>query len=140
MKHAVLRSIAHNLADNMGGGCGFLIGYYTMDVFGDARRSSGGVLELDILTGLCVEGAPSEATLGAAALYSKALPDLCARQGASVEAFKLLRVRFRSDAIGPSFEVIVEDAAGKRSVDRYVGWSCARPKFLDARGRIRTRR
>jgi hypothetical protein len=140
MKHAVLQSIAHNLADSLASGCGLLIGVYDMDVFGDAARSSGGVIEIDFVAGLCTEGEPSPDIVQAAALYRDALPGLCARQGASAGDFQALRVRFCSGPSGPRFVVTVEDAVGRRSVDAYVGLPGARPKIVDALGRIRTKR
>jgi hypothetical protein len=138
MKHAVLQSIAHNVADSLASGCGLLIGIYEMDVFGDAARSAGGVIEIDFLAGLCIEGEPSPDIVTAAARYRDALPGLCTRHGASAADFLALRVRFCSGAAGPSFVVTVEDSSGRRSVDHYVGQPGARPRIVDALGRIRT--
>lgn len=54
--------------------------------------------------------------------------------------FRSLCARFYSDAHGPRFDVAVEDTAGRRSLDEYIGLPGARPKSLDALGRIRTKR
>ena len=37
MKFDELRSIGHNIADSLASGIGLLIGYYQMDIFGEAR-------------------------------------------------------------------------------------------------------
>jgi hypothetical protein len=140
MKHAVLRSIAHNVADSLASGCSLLVNCYDMDVFGEAERSPGRAIGIDFLTGLCTEGAPSPPLAAVIRLYPDALPGLCASQNASVPDFRSLRARFYSDAQGPRFDVTVEDSAGRRSVDQYLGLPGARPKTRDALGRIRTRR
>lgn len=81
MKIGTLRSIAHNFADSLGGGCGILIGVYEMDVFGEAKRSAGGVITIDFLAARATQGRASRALLSAIAEYRKALPVLCTKQG-----------------------------------------------------------
>jgi len=49
MKTGTLRAIAHNIADSLGSGFGLLIGVYDMNVFDEAKKSSGGVITIDFL-------------------------------------------------------------------------------------------
>ncbi len=60
MKHAVLTSVAHNIADSLASGIGLMIGVYEMDIFGEAAHSSEGFIEVDFLTGAsaCAARAP----------------------------------------------------------------------------------
>lgn len=100
-----------------------MIGYYEMDVFGEAADGPEGYIEVDFLRGT-TSGSPASRKLSrAVSLYSKdALPDLCKRHGVRVEDFKLLRARFGVDrAYGRHFAVTVANASGKSSTDRYLG-------------------
>lgn len=140
MKHAVLTSIGHNVADSLASGIGLLIGVFSMDIFGEARRSAEGYIEVNFLDGTTSGADPSPNLAEAILQYSRVLPDLCERHGASVSDFKRLIVRY--ELVGrpalPGFVVEVEDAAGRTSRDRYVGVPGARPKALDQLGRVRT--
>jgi hypothetical protein len=51
MKIGVLRAIAHNIADSLGSGIGLLIGVCEMNVFGDAKKSPGGVISINFFGG-----------------------------------------------------------------------------------------
>jgi hypothetical protein len=73
MKFDELRSIAHNIADSLASGIGLLIGYYELDIFGEASRSPEGFIVVDFLTGTCRAGAPSESLARAIALNKNAL-------------------------------------------------------------------
>jgi hypothetical protein len=137
MKFDELRSIGHNIADSLASGIGLLIGYYRMDVFGEASRSPEGFITVDFLAGMCPIGAPSQSLARAVALYKNALADLCTRHGTSIETFRELTARYLVDAHGKRFIVTVEDQQGRRSIDEYVGMPGRRPKVLDHLGRVR---
>jgi len=139
MKHRVLTSVAHNVADSLASGIGMMIGIYEMDVFGEAARSREGFIEVDFLTGRTAGGKPSRKLERAIELYVKALPQLCERQGVSISDFRSLTVRYDRGS-ARSFVVQIEDRRGKVSRDRYVGAPGARPKTLDPLGRIRRTR
>jgi hypothetical protein len=141
MKRRVLPGIAHNVADSMASGIGLLIGVYDMDVFGEAARSPGGVIEFDFLAGRCTQGQASDSLVRAASLYaSDALPQLCARQGAEVGDFNLFLARFWSDAGVPRCDITIESRSGRRDTDRYYGVPLRRLRVVDRLGRVRTRR
>ena len=139
MKFDELRSIGHNIADSLASGVGLLIGVYTMNVFGEAKRSPEGFLTVDFLSGECVAGAASPSLARAIALYKDALGALCKKHGTSPAAFRELTVRYSTDAYGRRFRVTIEHRHGKRSVDEYVGRPGQRVRTLDHLGRIRRR-
>jgi hypothetical protein len=56
MKIGILRTIAHNVADSLGSGCGLLIGVYDMNVYGEAKKSPGQVIAIDFLAAKAIEG------------------------------------------------------------------------------------
>ena len=97
MKFRELRSIGHNIADSLADGNGLLIGVYGMDVFGEAKQSTDGFIEVDFLTGSSSGGKPSPSLARAFELYSKALPSFCEKHGASSAAFRQLSARFFGD-------------------------------------------
>ena len=137
MKHAVLTSIGHNIADSLASGIGLLIGVYEMDVFGEAARSPEAFIEVDFLTGGTSGAMPSPGLARAIQLYAEALPGLCDRQGAAVSDFRRLVARYSGGWSAPRFVVEVEDRLGKTSRDPYIGAPGARPKVLDPLGRVR---
>lgn len=140
MKHAVLTSIAHNVADSLASGIGFLIGMYEMDVFGEASASPEGHIEVDFLTGRTTGAKPSAYLAQAIRLYAEALPDLCERQGAHVSDFQQLTARYAGKSTLQGFVVTVTDRRGRTSRASYVGTPGQRPKVLDPLGRIRRAR
>ena len=140
MKIGTLLSIAHNVADSLGGGCGILIGVYEMNVFGEAKRSAGGVITIDFLTARAIQGRASRALLSAIAKYRKALPVLCTKQGASIEEFKTLTARYSADVFNRRIVVTVRDRLGRCYVDEYIGIPARHIKVTDHLGRIRTKR
>jgi hypothetical protein len=137
MKHAQLRSIAHNIADSFACGMGFMIGVYEMDVFGEAAGSAGRAITVDLLTGTVVEGDPSPDLRRAVELYRDALTGLCAKHGGSIDDFRQLKVRYWSIDAGRRFAVTVEDASGRRSTTEYGGLAAQRLKVIDGHGRLR---
>lgn len=137
MKFDELRAIGHNIADSLASGIGLLIGYYQMDIFGEAGRSPEGFITVDFLTGTCPVGTPSQSLARAIALYKDALSDLCTRHGTSISAFRELTARYSVDAYGTRFIVTTEDQQGHRSTDDYVGVPGRRPKVIGHLGRVR---
>lgn len=137
VKHKVLTSIAHNLADSLASGMGFMIGVYEMDVFGEAARSPEGFIEVDFLTGATQGGPPSRSLAKAISLYADTLPDLCKKQGLSISDYGKLTARYGGRWPHQTVVIEVQDRNGKVSSDTYVGNPLARPKVLDALGRIR---
>lgn len=137
MKLGVLTSIAHNIADSLASGAGLMVGVYDVDLFGEVGRSPGGWIEIDFLAGDITGAEPSAALVRAVRAYSDALPGLCERHGAQVDAFRRLTVRFSGAGALAGFVTTVEDHDGRRSIDEYRGVPGRRLKVLDALGRIR---
>ena len=122
MKFGELKSIGHNIADSLGSGICLLVGYYEIDIFGEAAGSPTGFIEVDFLAGTS-SGSPTSPTLTKVLeLYREALDRLCASHGTSASAFAALTARFAVDRrYGPHFTVTIEDQSGRRSVEEYVG-------------------
>ena len=72
MKFDQLRSIGHNIADSLASGAGLMVGFYEMDVFGEAARSSEGFIEVDFLAGISSGGSASPYLARAVELYRDA--------------------------------------------------------------------
>ena len=94
MKIGVLQSVGHNLADSFASGIGLLIGYYQMDVFGEAAKGPEGYIEIDFLSGATKGSAPSDSLCEAVRHYSHALADLCERHNCAAPDFSELTVKF----------------------------------------------
>jgi len=137
MKFGELKSIAHNIADSLASGDGFLIGVYQMDVFGEAAKSAEGHIQVDFLSGTTSGGAVSSTIAEAIVLYREALPTLCKKHGADVGAFRALTARYCWVERDARFIVTVEDQHGHRSVDDYESSPGRRERILDDLGRIR---
>jgi hypothetical protein len=137
MKFDELRSIGHNIADSLASGIGLPIGYYSTDVFAEARRSRDGFIVVDFLHGKCTAGAFSPSLARAIALYRNALVRLCERHGTSISAFHELTARYTVDRLDRRFVVSIENERGRRRVDEYVGMSGRRVKVRDHLGRVR---
>jgi hypothetical protein len=137
MKHDQLRAIGHNLADSLASGLCCVIGYYATDIYGEAARSKSRAMTVDFLAGRVVDGKASRSLARAVALFRKALPDFCAKNGASLDDFHEISARFHARGVSRGFAVTVGDSAGRRSVTEYLGNPGARPRILDDRGRIR---
>jgi len=137
MKFGELRSIGHNMADSLADGNGLLIGTYVMDVFGEAKRSAVGFIEVDLLTGVSSGAIPSPSLARAFELYAKALPRFCEKHGVSSAAFRTLSARFFGDGHLRQFIVTVENQEGRRATDKYAGVPGKRIKVLDRLGRVR---
>lgn len=137
MKHGVLASVAHNIADSLASGIGLMIGLYSMDVFGEAAASPEGFIEVDFLTGTTTGAATSASLANAISLYAEALPGLCRSHGVQVTDFEQLSAKYLGKGLGPEFVVTVTDRKGKQSDRRYVGNPGARPIKFDPLGRRR---
>lgn len=138
MKIGALQSIGHNLADSVASGLGFLIGVYSMDVYGEASAMPEGYIEVDFLTGATTGGKPSSSLARALKLYSEiALPRLCETHGATLCEFRRLDVRFWPGPMYGRFEVKVEGRKGRVSTAEYEGAPGRRVKVLDHLGRLR---
>ena len=140
MKFGQLKSVGHNIADSLASGIGLMIGVYEMDVFAEAAASPEGFIEADFLSGATIGGPTTPSLARAISLYSEALPDLCKREGISVEDFRELKVRFSGTGFSRRFLVTVEDRLGRRSQDEYFGSPGKRARWLDPLGRVRTNR
>jgi hypothetical protein len=140
MKIGPLRAIAHNIADSLGSGCGLLIGVYDMNVYGEAKKSPGGVIAIDFLAAKAIQGRVSRGLGSAIAKYRAALSDLCAKHGASREDFKTLTARYSGDGLSRRVVVTVRDRVGRCYVDEYVGIPARHIKVTDQLGRVRTKR
>jgi len=138
MKHADLRSIAHNVADSFASGIGLLVGYCEYDIFGEARRSRERFITVDFLNGTTTGGKASASLTRVIDLYRKALPDFCKKHGASISNFRQLKGTYSADRVGRLVVVKIEDDKGRHSSDRYVGIPLRRIKKLDSLGRVRT--
>jgi hypothetical protein len=137
VKHKILTSIAHNIADSLASGIGLMIGVYEMDIFGEAARSPEGFIEVDFLTGATHGGAPSRSLAKAISLYADTLPGFCQKQDVSISDYDKLTARYSGHWPHQYVVVEVRDRNGKTSTDTYVGAPLARPKVLDPLGRIR---
>lgn len=137
MKQAEVRAIVHNVADSLASGIGLLIGYYETDVFGEASRSEGGSLLIDLLEGRVTKGTASESLSKAVSLYREAFEELCTKAGCSVDELCEATVRYWSDTIDRRFDITIEDSKGRRSTTEYVGVPGRRRKVMDGMGRVR---
>ncbi|WP_375194937.1 hypothetical protein [Sphingobium sp.] len=138
MKHDRLCAIGHNLADSMASGLGFVIGYYPMDVFGEAAFSPMGAIEVDFLNGHILRGEASDSLQAAAAHYAEALPEFCRANGADPADFENLSATFDSTALERRVVLKVTDRRGRSSTTEYAGVPLKRLRVLDSLGRIRT--
>ena len=138
MKFGELRSIGRNIADSLASGIGLLIGFYEMNIFGEADRSREGFITVDFLTGKSSGGRPSPYLARGIALYREALDELCEKHGTSRAAFRELIARYSTtSAHNKLFVVTVVDQNGRRSIDTYMGTPGKRIRTLDRLGRVR---
>jgi hypothetical protein len=97
MKFDDLRSIANNIADSLADNYRHLVGVYFSDVFGEAKQSPAGFIEVDFLTGSSSGGLPSPSLAHAFALYSRVLPSFYEKHGVPSDAYRKLSARFFGD-------------------------------------------
>jgi hypothetical protein len=111
-----------------------------MNVFAEAKKSPGGVITIDFLAAKSTQGKVSRALVSAITKYQKALPNLCAKHGASMEEFKTLTASYSMDIFDRRTVVTVRDRLGRSCVDEYIGLPARHVKVTDQLGRIRTKR
>jgi hypothetical protein len=121
MKFRQLTAVAHNVADSLSSGQGFLIGHYRTDIWAEVVASAEGWMEVNFLTGEVTGAVASETLAGAVRLYAQALPDFCAKHGLDAAEVRALTARYSGQGVLAKFVVTVEDTNGRRSVDEY-GW------------------
>ncbi len=139
MKHAVLKSIAHNFVDSYGNGMGFLIGLYEMRVYEEAAKCDEGIIEIDFLTGEVSGGSISENLRTATHLYRAKLPEFCAKHSATLDDFRIFIARFWNEYDGRHCSITVKDSCDRISTSEFVGDPPTKKKVVDGSGRIRTR-
>ncbi len=139
MKHAKLRAVAHNYADSLASGLGFVVGFFPTSVFADAAVQPDGMLVVDFLNGRVAGGFVSDELTAAMPLYRNAFPDFCAGHGCDVGDFRRFLVRFRAGRTSNGYTVTIEDARGKVSTLDYAGTPGRRVRQRDSLGRVRPR-
>jgi len=137
MKYDQLCAIAHNLVDSVASGLGFVIGYYPMDVFGEAAKSAGRSLTIDFLSGRIMNGHGSRDLARAVQLYAEILPEFCGKHGATASEFTELSAVFVANPVRNRVILTVTDQEGRSSRTEYVGVPLERVRYLDPLGRIR---
>lgn len=137
MKHDELRAIAHNYAESLASGLGFVVGYCPTNIYGEARKTPEGYMTVDFLRGRITGGQPSKNLTGAIVRYRDALPGFCEKHGASTTDFREFTVRYVPKLLDNRFIVTIEDAQGRRSSTEYAGLPGKRVKTLDDLGRPR---
>jgi hypothetical protein len=115
----------------------FVIGVWSVDVFGEAVASKDGVIEVDFLHGRIVRGDASDSLRSAAARFAEVLPEFCRKSGADVADFNALSAAFERSSLGPCVSLKVADRKGHCSVTEYAGWPLKRLRELDNLGRVR---
>lgn len=122
MKLGELTAFGHNVADSLASGMCFMIGLYTLDISAEAAASREGEIVVNFLTG---ETAGSPASAGikhATGQFAQRLPELASQHGLDIGQIRVLSARFGTDKVaGRHFQVSVETADGRRSMDQYVG-------------------
>ncbi|MGB7244290.1 MAG: hypothetical protein WBC93_19675 [Sulfitobacter sp.] len=136
MKHSELHAIAHNFADSLASGQGFVVGYYPTDVFADASSNPGRFLVVDFLTGQIDEGIASDQLLHALPVFRNEFENFCQKHGASKSEFKEFKTRFEAGYLGATYTVTITDVRGRRSAIEYKGSPGKRTKTLDDQKRI----
>lgn len=135
MKHNVLTSVAHNIADSLASGIGLMIGLYETDIYSEIAKSQDGVIEVNFIRGTITSG--TARLLEAVKRYQHELPILCEKQGVSVNDFKRFIAHY-SIVKAELFVVLdIEDINGRCSQCEYVGVPLTKIRTLDNQGRIR---
>lgn len=139
MKHAVLHSIAHNVADSLGSGS-LLTGMYDHDLMASLTTGENSEIVFDFLTGVVATSKSSSELEEAARRAPTALALLVVEQGGDIGEFDRASARFWTDQTGGRFDVTVEDCRGRRTTREYRGSPGVRLTTLDALGRRRPKR
>src|SRR4051812_32142132 len=91
MKHDQLRAIAHNVAASIGD-CSFLVGVYDTGLHEALQNAPGGVITADFLRGTIEPSASGTQFATAVSLVPGAFPEICAKHGVSISAFREIKV------------------------------------------------
>ena len=134
MKHRVLPMIAHNFADWLACGMGFLVGMFSTQVFAEAAATPDGSLTFDVLSGKTRGAYPGGEVELAAPLYRNAFPTFCQRHGADHADFRQLVVTFTAEIAGNRFSVMVKDCRGRTSTIDYLGATSRRLRLPHPHG------
>jgi hypothetical protein len=137
MKHKQLHSIAHNFADSLASGMGFLLGVFTTDIFADAAINDDGAITIDFLNGTIQGNTMDDKLPRAIPLYQQAFPEFCAKHGATNTDFRQFKVRYTYLAPKTGYDVTIEDSRGRISTEKYQGLPGKRIAKLDALNRRR---
>lgn len=138
MKHNELLSVAHNIADSLASGSGFVVGYWPTDVYGEAARCPEGNLTIDFLTGEIAGGHPSKTLSAAVIAYRDVLPSFCEKHGISIVEFNQFTVQYSGiSSFNGSAVITITDSNGRQSIAEYSGNPLKRALILDDRGRPR---
>jgi hypothetical protein len=119
--------------------CSFLVEVFDTGIHEALQNAPGGVITADFIRGTTEPSVPGTQLAIAVSLVPAALPEICARHGASVSAFREIKARYSKDIEGPRMIVSVTDAQGHRSETEYSGYSSKRVKSLDSLGRMRSK-
>jgi hypothetical protein len=137
MKHDRLCAIAHNFADSMASGLGFVVGYCSTEVFKEAAASPDGVIEIDFLRGHVVRGSASHDLKDAAVIFGQAFPAFCKKNGAEATDFETFLAAFDTRGGRRRTVLTIADDNGRRSLTEYDGVPLKRLRVRDGLGRIR---
>lgn len=122
MKIGVLKSIAHNMADSLACGLGFVIGYYRTRIFEEASAAYPGHITVDFLSGETAGCIPSESLKGAIELYVAEFPTFCEKHKVRAENFAEFKVRYGTDVVyGCHYTVELRDKKGRFVRETYIG-------------------
>jgi hypothetical protein len=113
-----------------------MTGFYDLDVYADARNSDQGVLRVDLLRAVVLQGDAEVNLLAALKRVPAALAEQCERAGGSWDEYRRAEVVFRGRQPEIGFTIIVEDRAGKCSETDYLGVPAERAKMIDTYGRL----
>lgn len=145
MKHAHLRAAAHNMADSISSECSFLGFDLTFPLWDFVDDSPQRRLRVDLLSGkILTAAAPVDRMRSFFESFASVVPEILAQHRCDPRRVAALEVEFRrsADALPSRREVLVmvEQADGRKSTDRYVGNPLRRARRVDALGRIRRER
>ncbi|MBG6203667.1 hypothetical protein IWQ48_004827 [Labrenzia sp. EL_13] len=137
MKHRRILAVAHNYADSLACGVGFVVGHCSTDIFGEAAKNTDLCIEVDFLAGRVVTGNCSKTLAAALRLYKTGFEAFCVRSRVHRTDFSVFRARYFQLPTAPRYTIFVKDRFGKSSSREYEGFSGKRVKVLDNLGRLR---
>ncbi|NHK29420.1 hypothetical protein FF098_016020 [Parvularcula flava] len=108
-----------------------------IDIYRELPRQMGHAITVDFLTGRANRAKLSPRLRKQIALYKDGFARLCKKHNALPEMYVEASARFYMDRKGYRFSVTVEDRAGRRQTDEYIGMPGRRVRILDQYGRVR---